>query len=104
MERRIVLKCYSTRLRSDYREDDNEASGVKQGEKLLDKVRLSISQERASSKDAATLRSYTTPTLVVTKLKENRLISLLSQQKYFHFPGIHSCCQMISTYLEQNKY
>jgi hypothetical protein len=37
-----VLKCYSTRLGYDlvvhHREDDNEASGVIQGEKLLDKI------------------------------------------------------------------
>jgi hypothetical protein len=87
-----VLKCYSTRLGKDlvahYREDDNEVSGVKQGEKLLYKLRLSISQERVSSKEVVTLRGYRTPTLIVTMLIENRLVSLLSPEKHCHFPAI----------------
>lgn len=70
-----------------YREGDNEASGVIKGEKLFYKVRLSISQERVSSKEVATLRVYRTPTSVVTMLIENRLVSLLSPEKHCHFPA-----------------
>jgi len=67
----------------------DEAAGVIQGEKLLDKVGLSIAQERVSSKEVATLRGYRTPTFIVTMLIENRFVSLLfPEKKHCHFPAI----------------
>ena len=87
-----------------YREDGNEASGVLQAEKLLDKVRLSISQERVRSKEVATLRAYRTPTLIVTMLIENRLVSLLPPERTLSFPCYrHTSCQMIGTYLQKKQ-
>ena len=70
-----------------YRED-NKVSGFVQGEKLLDKLGLSVSQEKVSSKEVATLSGYRTPTLIVTMLIENRLVSLLSLEKHCHVPAI----------------
>lgn len=71
-----------------HRENDNKTSDVIQGEILLDNLRLSSLQERVSSKEVTTLRSCGTPTLVVTMLIENRLVSLLYPEKLCHFSAI----------------
>jgi hypothetical protein len=66
----------------------DEAAGVIQGEKLHDKVGLSIAQERFSSKEVTTLRGYRTPTFIVTMLIENRLVLCCFREKHCHFPVI----------------